>query len=291
MKSEHRHELKTNELADWLAHFPEWTKENRNTLIATAAIIVLALLVYFVKFYRADVIDLQRHENLTGLVSQIPGQKSVVAQAASQGTDQSFALLTTADNLEDAAKNSSDDNMAAHALIKRGETLRAELHYRLGDVSREDLAQRIAQAQASYTEALERASGSPALAARAQYGLGLCEEELGNFTAAADLYRRVAENTDYAGTTAQAGAVHRLDTMEDYKTAVVFPPAPAPKDPNASAPTIQIGPGATNAPIKIELPESVTTPDVPTVPAPKTDEVPVPSEPAPATDANEPGGS
>ena len=39
MKSDHRHELKTNELADWMAHFPDWARENRNNLIAVGAIV------------------------------------------------------------------------------------------------------------------------------------------------------------------------------------------------------------------------------------------------------------
>ncbi len=35
MKSEHRHELKTNELAEWIANFPTWAKENAKVLIAS----------------------------------------------------------------------------------------------------------------------------------------------------------------------------------------------------------------------------------------------------------------
>ena len=38
MKSEHRHELKTNELAERLAHFPELIKRNTNTIIGVALI-------------------------------------------------------------------------------------------------------------------------------------------------------------------------------------------------------------------------------------------------------------
>ena len=33
MKSDHRHELKTNELAEWLGNLPQWTKENLVTII------------------------------------------------------------------------------------------------------------------------------------------------------------------------------------------------------------------------------------------------------------------
>lgn len=296
MKSEHRHDLKTNELADWLAHFPQWAKQNQTTLIAVAAVVVVAVVVYFVKSYRADVVPLHHQERLTGLVMQLPAQKRAVAQAAAEGTDQSFALRPIAEDLEDFAKKSDDDNMAALAWIKRGEALRTEIHYRPGDMPRDELAQRIAQAQASYNAALERAPKVPALAAMAQLGLGLCEEELGNFDAAAELYRKVKDNADYQGTTAQVAAAERLVTMDDYKTAVVFKPAPAPKPEGASAPTVQIGPGATNSPIKIEMPEGgvptvVTPPAVPEssdVPAPA--ETPSPAAPAKATESNEPAG-
>ena len=73
MKADHRHELKTNELADWLGHFPEWAQENRTTLIAAGAVIVvLAVVLYFVRFYRADA-SMHEHERLTGLVDAAPG--------------------------------------------------------------------------------------------------------------------------------------------------------------------------------------------------------------------------
>ena len=65
------------------------------------------------------------------------------AQAASQGTDQSIALVSIAQDLEDFAADSRDDRLAALALIKRGEALRAELHYRRTDASKEELAKQI----------------------------------------------------------------------------------------------------------------------------------------------------
>ena len=97
----------------------------------------------------------------------------------------------------------------------------------------------------------------------AEFGLGLCDEELGNFDKARAAYRAVAENADYEGTAAQAAAAHRLTTMDDYQGAVVFKPAPQPKPEAASAPTIQIGPDAVNSPIVIQAPNSVS--EVPAV--------------------------
>ena len=94
-------------------------------------------------------------------------------------------------DLQDFAQKSSNNDMAALALIQRGDALRAELHYRSErDQPRRAGHSRSAKAQASYQQALDRKPSSPSLAAAAQYGLGLCEEELGNFDkAAADLSR------------------------------------------------------------------------------------------------------
>ena len=47
MDSEHRHELKTNELAEWIEHFPQFCKKNGSTIIG-AILIICAILSYFV---------------------------------------------------------------------------------------------------------------------------------------------------------------------------------------------------------------------------------------------------
>jgi hypothetical protein len=265
MKSDHRHELKTNELADWLTHFPQWAQENRTTLIGASVIIVLVIAVYFVRFYRKDIVEVRHQVQLTNLVIQVPAQKRSIAQAASQGTDQSIALLPVAQDLQGFATSTGSDRMGAMALIKRAEALRAELHYRLADASSDDVAKQIAQAQSSYEQALQRAGSNATLAAMAEYGLGLCDEELGHFDKAKEAYRAVAENPDYEGTAAQAAAAHRLTTVDDYQGTVVFKPAPQRKPEAASMPNIQIGPDAVNNPITFEASDDIyVAPPTPT---------------------------
>ena len=293
MKSDHRHELKTNELADWLAHFPQWVKENRMTLIGAAVVIVVAAAVYFRVFYQKSVVSARAQSRLTGLVTQLPSQKGAIARSLSQGTDQSYVLLDVARDLREFAQGEADDEMAALALIDHAEAIRAELHYRLGDVGKAELTKQIALAQTSYQTARERASATPALAAKAQFGLGLCEEELGNFDKAREIYQDVASSADYEGTVGKGEAEYRLQTMDDYKAAVVFKPAPAPPVPpvpQASGPVLQMTPGDASGPIVIPMPNDVTvTPAVPVV-------VPESNDPAGATDAvvipavNEPAG-
>jgi tetratricopeptide (TPR) repeat protein len=118
--------------------------------------------------------------------------------------------------------------MAALALIKQGEALRMELHYRPASVSQDDLKAQINLAKESYLRAFQKAQGDPSLAAMAKYGLGLCEEELGNFQEAEKIYREFAADPQFEGTATAAAVKFRLETMAEYKEPVAFEPAPQP---------------------------------------------------------------
>jgi len=289
MKADHRHELKTNELAEWIANLPQWAKENRTMIIGVTAVIALAAGIYFWQSYRKNVAG-RNQLRLTGLTNQLALAKIQILQAQSEGRDLSFILLQPAENLKVFAQDTSNEQMAALALIERAEALRSELHYRPGQVSEQDLQTAINQAKASYAEALERASANLSLTATAKFGLGLCEEELGNFEQARQIYQDVAADPNFEGTTAQAAAKHRLDTMADYKTKVVFKPAPkppAPASPEASRgggqattigqPPLELKPKDSNRPTETNLPIGIQAvpegpnivPLVPDVPAVK----------------------
>jgi tetratricopeptide (TPR) repeat protein len=288
MKADHRHQLKTNELADWLAHLPEWARQNRTNLVAVAAVLVVAVIVYFWGFYRRDVVSVRNQVRLTTLLTQVPQQVDSVMRAAMQNTDQSYTLQLTAQDLQEFAQDLSDNNMAALALIKRAETLRTELHLRLAEVSRDELAKQIGQARASYQQALDRKPSSPALAATAHFGLGLCEEELGNFEQAAEIYRTAAGEQEYAGTVAQAAADHRLKIMDDFRTQIVFQPAPQPPlDPSSM---IQVVPGDEDEPAVIRIPQQPSVAPVGPVLGPEEgpQEAPADETPPPAAETTEP---
>lgn len=292
MKSDHRHELKTNELADWLANLPQWAQENRTNIMAVAAVIVLAAIVYFWSYYRSQVVSVRNQERLTFLVTQVPQRINEAMRPASQTGDTTLALASLGQDLKEFADGLSNDNMAALALIKRGEAIRAELHLRQTQPSRDEVAAQVAKAQASYQEALDRKPSNQALAATAQFGLGLCEEELGNFDKAAEIYRGVVQKPEYAGSVAQAAADYRLKIMNDFKAPVAFKPAPpqppAAPTPQATAPTIQIQPGDANAPAVVQTPGNPTAaPATPTAPA---QTAPAPTNPPAAAEANKPAG-
>lgn len=259
MKSEHRHELKTNELAEWLAHLPQWAKDNHITIIGILLVAVVAGSVYIWKIHNKNV-TAQNQIELTNYMARLMGGEPQVISAQSQGKDLSYILLQPANSLRSFAQTVKDDRMAAFALIKRAEALRAELHYRLGPVNREDFTTRINLAKDSYNEAIKRAASFPSLLAEAKFGLGLCEEELGNFEAARQVYQDVAANPDFEGTVAKAAAKWRLEIMADYKTKVVFQSSAKPKFPEAAQPKIEVKPVDINS-LPIDLRKKLLDPN------------------------------
>ncbi len=248
MKSGHRHELKTNELAEWLSNLPQWTKENLTTILVILAVVVVGVTFLIWKSYNKNVVLLREHLEFSNLLNQLSILEGQIPAAQAEGRDLSFQLLQPAESLGNFAQNTSNSQMAALALIKQAEALRKELHYRPGSISKQDLTDRINQAKTAYTEAIQKSPDNATLRAAAEFGLGLCEEELGNFEQAKKIYQGIAEKDEFEGTVAKAAAKNRLEIMADYRQKVVFKPAPTPILDAASQPTIQMEPVDFNLP-------------------------------------------
>jgi len=235
MKSKHRHDLKTNELAEWLGNLPQWARENHKMIIYVSVVAVLVIGSASWYWYNKNVESVREQLKFTSLISQLPQSKIQILTAPASKVDTSIMFIQiVADNLQSAAQSVKDDQMAALALIKHAEALRTALHYRPGTVSRVELEATINRARAGYGEALDalkKASPNPSLTAAAKFGLGLCEEELGNFKDAEQIYGDIVADPNLEGTVAVSQAKLRLETMADYKQKVVFKPSPKPKPP------------------------------------------------------------
>ena len=120
MKSDHRHELKTNELAEWLSHLPQWTKENLTTIIMVCVVIIVGIGIYIWRVYNVNVVRVRERAEFTSLINQLAGAKMSIIQGQEQGRDSSFMLLQPAKGLETFAQITKNDRMAALALIKCG---------------------------------------------------------------------------------------------------------------------------------------------------------------------------
>jgi len=244
MKSEERHDLKTNELADWIANFPEWAKENTGTIAYLIVLIIIVGVVAYLKWYRPAYSISREQIELSQLAGQLEMAK--LRMLASKGeTPQSPEIIRSmADRLDAIASQLKDSENAAFALIKRGEALRAELHYASADFAKDPnaLEFQINKAKSCYQQAFEKADGNPQLAALAQFGLGLCQEELGNFEEAQKIYHEIVNNEKYAGTVIVSMARERGVDMADYKGKFVFVETPKPKAATPTAPSMPVGP-------------------------------------------------
>ena len=226
MDAEHRHELKTNELAEWIAHFPEFLKKNRNQIIFVIVIIIAVIGFLGYKNRNLKVKDQQQAE-ATNQMQMIEKSKVDVLKSAMAGNViESAGFADSASALEVAAEKTKHPLHAALALIKRGEALRAELHYAGDDPDKDLIASNIKLAKEAYDQALIEAKGNATLTAMATYGLGLCDEEIGDFTKAAEIFKGIATNEAFKGTIFPAQAQLRLDVMEDHKKQFTFVAAP-----------------------------------------------------------------
>ncbi len=240
MDTEHRHELKTNELADWIVHLPVFLRRNWAQITGLILIVIALLVLPISKWKRHNAILTQQTET-TQLIQKIAQEKVAAIRSQSTGIlDSQSQLLVVANSLEAAANKASNPYAAALALIKRGEALRADLHYQSGRVERTTVVAQIKQAKKAYESAIEKAQGNLTLIAMARMGLGLCAEEVGNFDRAKEIYEQISAGADFAGTVFPAQAQLRLDFMDDNRTKFVFVEAP---QPDLSELGFQIPPG------------------------------------------------
>jgi hypothetical protein len=228
MKSEHRHDLKTNELAEWIANLPQWAREEGRKVIYISAALLLVVGSGLWYWRKISMESVQKQTEFTSLLDSLSKNKLQILMGQSRGVDTSYTLIETAAAFQTSADGAKEDQMAALSLIKRAEALRAGLHYRQQTVSPTEVRNVISDARAAYNAALERPGISPSLTAMARFGLGLCEEELGNFDGARQIYRDIVTNSDFEYTTAVVKAENRLETMDDYQQRVVFRAAPKP---------------------------------------------------------------
>ena len=227
MDSQHRHELKTNELAEGLKHLPGLLKDNANTIIGII-LIGAALITWpmFTKMSRQK--DIAEQTEITQSIQMMDRDVYAVLQAPADDmlarSEALDALLVNADALLEKASTIDNPNLSALAQIKAAQAIRTELHLRQ-EVDADMLERQIQKAQNAYQEALS-AANTPTITAMAQFGLGLCSEELGQTDQAADLYQQIVEDENYKATVFPTQAQRRLDTLSDNTEVFNFAAVP-----------------------------------------------------------------
>ena len=253
MDAEHRHELKTNELADFMGRFPEWLKENSRTIIGVALIIAAVVVFFYSKRMKTDAAITEKAE-ATGILQSLTLDQMKVLQAARDSDVPSDVLAMAANRMGMAAENVSLPYSEAMLLIKKGQALRADLHYKAEEVDAATIADVVKQATQAYQAALTKAKGNATLEAMATFGLGLCAEEGGDYDKAKELYASIVDNADFAGTVFPVQARQRIDGMADNRAKFVFVKAPE-LEPKPTTPGFTMPPGMEVTPPKIEVPK------------------------------------
>ena len=156
MDSEHRHELKSNELVDLLTHFPQFLKKNANIIIGIALIVIgFVTWPIFSKMSRQKTIA---EESRVSESIQLLGQDVMkVLQAYEKNPEQLNpsldAILVNANALMNLTSKTDNPNLAALAYIKAAQAIRTELHLKNDIVSAETVDTQIQKAQDAYEKA------------------------------------------------------------------------------------------------------------------------------------------
>jgi hypothetical protein len=241
MKSERRHELHTNALADWISNLPEWWEQNGRTIIyAVAALIVVAAVWYFAAV-RTAAEKADQAQKLSEMLSTLENLKFRMARDSGSREAFSGQVGQLAGQLKNFADTAANPNAAAFALVKSAEAVRAASHYSPTIEDPETEAKALAGAKDSCIKAATLGKSDPAIVASANLQLGLCQESLGQFDDARKTYDAIVANPDFKGDVSVAQAQLRLAVMDDFKTPVLLAPAPLPKPVVMPAPAAPVG--------------------------------------------------
>ncbi len=235
MKSTERHELKENELAEWFMNLPAWFNENRNTIIFSgiAVIIIIVALVWYL--YQRRVIEPGRNEKFTEALVQLPMYKPRIVQSSMAGQNYASTLKELAIKLQEAADTATNPQMAAVAYVEMAKVLRSQLHYDLITPDKSQAVEQLNKAKDYCNIALTKLGApskdgkrslEPSLEAQAMFEIGLCEEEMGNITAASQQYDAIVKNPVFQYSTSFVEAKRRLAIMSDFAKPVAFKPNP-----------------------------------------------------------------
>jgi predicted negative regulator of RcsB-dependent stress response len=240
MKSERRHELSTNVLADWIANMPDWWEQNGRMVTYGIVIFIAIAAVWYFAAIRTAAERAGQSVKLTELLNSIDGLKSGMARSPENRPELSSRLVLTAGQLKGLAETATNPNSAAFALIKSAEAMRASSHYSATPVEAESEVKDIRSAQESCVKAISLIKDNPSLLASAKLQLGLCQEGLGEFEAAKKTYNEIVNTPGFKGDVAVAQAGSRLAVMDDFVSPAQLAPAPAPKPASiAPAPAVQ----------------------------------------------------
>ncbi len=277
MKAEERHQLKTNEL-------PEFLKKHLTTIIACAVTFLLAIFIapWAVNMWK-DSNRIKNSQLQRILVNRSIEQTRLVNQAQTamqdpESTDvgaeyNNVPIITELTNLAGGANEAVNITVA----IQQAQTILSELYYSQEDISGERKSEICKKADDLFQQIESNSASNVAATAQAKLGRAMIAEELNQWDRAQSIYNEIVVDKDgkYANTMFATLAQQRLDIMDDLKEIVVFPPAPPapPVEPEISTESPQPAPVVITTP-KTESGPGPAKPDGDSIPEVKTETKP-----------------
>lgn len=263
MKTERRHELQKNELADWIGHQFDRVRPHGKTILA-ASILGAAVII-------AAMVILQDRE---------------VSQDTAWTDFHMYAGSRDSSALAELAKQHSGTQVGLWA---REAQARLDLERGIASLytNRDDAMMALNDARKGFADVVAGATSKPELLQLALFGLGEAQEAAGNLDAAREYYQQVSEK--FPDTVIGKQAASRLKTLKDPKVVSFYnwfakqKPRPSSQFSMPGMPNMQNMPGTPGLPADLHpLPD---LPDLPPAPegSPVTAPADVPTSPAPGS--------
>ena len=234
MKSEERHKLKSNELADSLKELSEFFNRHSSKLLAgVIAILVLAAAVLWTQKNEAA----SQYERIYLLQSLIAQSNQLQYRAAQQTRVQSeenttegflYNVEPQAGLLAELAQMETGSPVGITALLQQAQNLRSQLLYSDKAMSEQKQLELNRRTEIIYQRVINECPKQAVVAATARFGLALLAENRGQWDQAKQIYETITDDKEgqLAGTTLPLHAQKRLDLLDGINQPIVFPEAP-----------------------------------------------------------------
>jgi hypothetical protein len=235
MKSEERHKLKTNELADSLSKLPDYLQKHGKNLLMGAIVVVAALVAGSLWWRMHKTEQQQRETMLAGLMLQGEQDRmSAIMRSMDPKTGESYNPVRVAASLGDLAANSDPSRLSMEALLQQAETLRSELLFSDQPMTEEQKKSICQKVESIYEKVLKEYPNDSVGQGGARMGLALLAEDRQDWAKAKSLYEQIIAEADtrFAGTQFPAQARDRLKLMDTINQPIEFamatepPPSP-----------------------------------------------------------------
>jgi hypothetical protein len=193
MKTERRHELQTNELADWIGHQFEHVKPHGKTILAASILGTAVVCVAFVLFKDRE--SARESAWIEFNVAYSARDSAALAEVANRHPGTQVALLAR----------------QAQADLDLGRGI-SSLY-----TNRDDALFALSDARRAYTEVIAGSLSYPDIQRHALFGLAQAHEASSNLDEAKDYYQQVASR--YSDSAMGREAEARLDALKNPETA------------------------------------------------------------------------